>query len=481
MSVLLSGVLALAVFPGGARSESDDALLRELDEIRTQQTIFASQAGDLQQQLGASSEGIQAFQAQLEKQQAVVAASKAKVDDITKRMNGLKKQRDQFITASYIAGDNDSLIGALVGSDSLTEFLNRGQYAQFMVSKRVSILEDVDVNLQRLDKERRDVVTVQNGIETQIADLQRRISDLQRQLADNAANQNAANELEAALAGLTGNYNKNNRSWINNNEPIDGRFAFIGGGTEHGLGMSQYGAKGFAQQGKNYRDILSHYYRATSLITIGENPQVNVGGDLETYLVGVVEAEMNSNWPMEALKAQAVAARSYAYINRGRLDNSPRTQAWVGPSLQTDNARRAVAESRGQVLAFGGQVIPAYFHSTSGGYTENNENVWGGTPLVWLRAVPSPWETDSPHWEWRTAVYNRDQMQSILGRDNRTNVGQLQSIKIVGRGAGGRVTSVQIIGSQGTKTVSGPTFKSVFNSYSPANDPGLRSTLFAFI
>ena len=251
VSVLLSGVLALAVFPGGARSESDDALLRELDEIRTQQTIFASQAGDLQQQLGASSEGIQAFQAQLEKQQAVVAASKAKVDDITKRMNGLKKQRDQFITASYIAGDNDSLIGALVGSDSLTEFLNRGQYAQFMVSKRVSILEDVDVNLQRLDKERRDVVTVQNGIETQIADLQRRISDLQRQLADNAANQNAANELEAALAGLTGNYNKNNRSWINNNEPIDGRFAFIGGGTEHGLGMSQYGAKGFAQDRKS--------------------------------------------------------------------------------------------------------------------------------------------------------------------------------------------------------------------------------------
>lgn len=481
ISAFLSVVLACSLFPSSGSTESDDALLKQLDDIRTQQTIFASQAGDLQQQLGASSEGIQAFQAQLAKQQSLVAASKAKVDDITKRMNALKKQRDQFMTASYIAGDNDSLIGALVGSGSLTEFLSRGQYAQFMVSKRVSILEDVDANLQKLDKERRDVVTVQNGIETQIADLQRRISDLQRQLAENAANQDAANALEAALAGLTGNYNRNNRVWINNNEPIGGRFAFIGGGTEHGLGMSQYGAKGMAQQGKNYRDILSHYYLATSIITIGDNPQVNVGGDLETYLVGVVEAEMNSNWPMEALKAQAVAARSYAYINRSRLDNSPRTQAWVGPSLQTANARRAVAETRGQVLAYAGQVIPAYFHSTSGGYTENNENVWGGTPLPWLRGASSPWETDSPHWEWRTAVYSREQMQAIISRDSRTNVGQLQTIKIVGRGVGGRVTSLQIIGSDGTKTVSGPTFKSVFNAYSPGSDPGLRSTLFAFI
>jgi stage II sporulation protein D len=195
----------------------------------------------------------------------------------------------------------------------------------------------------------------------------------------------------------------------------------------------------------------------------------------------VVEAEMNSNWPMEALKAQAVAARSYAYMNRNHLDNSPRTQAWVGPGQQTARARQAVAETRGQVVMFAGQVVAAYFHSTSGGWTENNENVWGGRPLTWLRGVSSPWETDSPHWEWRTKSYSREQMQAIVNGDGRTAVGELQTVKIVGRGVSGRVTSVTIVGSAGSKTVSGPTFKSIFNSGTPGDDPILRSTLYAFI
>lgn len=182
------------------------------------------------------------------------------------------------------------------------------------------------------------------------------------------------------------------------------RFTLAGSGTDHGLGMSQYGAKGAAQRGRSYRSILSHYYRGTGIGNVGAF-STNVHPNSEEYLVGVVEAEMNSSWPMEALKAQAVAARSYAYINRGRLDNSPRTLAWVGQHRHTARAREAVDETRGQVVSSDGHTVPAYFHSTAGGHTENNENVWGGLPTSWLRGVASPWEDDSPHWNWRSNTY----------------------------------------------------------------------------
>jgi len=180
---------------------------------------------------------------------------------------------------------------------------------------------------------------------------------------------------------------------------------------------------------------------------------------------------------METLKAQAVAARSYAYRNQGNQDCSPRTQACGSGS---ERARQAARATKGQVLTHDGSVIAAYYHSTSGGWTENNENVWGGTPLDWLRGVPSPWETDSPHWYWESKSYSRGQMEAILKQDPRTDAGRLRTVKIIGRGVSGRVTAVRIIGSEGTKTVSGPRFKSVFNAYSPDDESGLRSTLFGF-
>jgi SpoIID/LytB domain protein len=285
--------------------------------------------------------------------------------------------------------------------------------------------------------------------------------------------------LEQNLLSLIGDFTASDSRRVGGDEARD-RFILAGTGAGHGLGMSQYGAKGAAQRGRDYRSILAHYYQGTGVGDVGTF-STNVHGSSEEYLVGVVEAEMNSSWPMEALKAQTVAARSYAYINRRRLDNSPRTQAWVGPHLQTARARQAVEETRGQVVSSGGQTVPAYFHSTAGGCTENNENVWGGSAIPWLRGVTSPWESDSPHWNWRSKAYSREQMQGILNQDGWTSVRSLQSIRIVGRGVSGRATVVEIRGSEGVKRVPGRTFQRIFNAYSPDEEPGLRNTLFGFV
>lgn len=461
-------------------AQTADDVEQQLEAVRQQQAIYLQQQGGLAAQAALSTQGLTDTEVQIAKLRAEVGASQRRLEETMTRLTALKQERAQAMQASYISAKDSSFFYALVDSRSLSEFLSKGQYTDFLLDKRAHNVEEIDRLIKDLDRQRRDTVTRKNALEVEIAALTARLAEIRGAQEANRENLEAANRLEALLAGSIGNFNRNDRSFLKNNEPIGDLITFEGGGTDHGLGLSQYGAKGAADRGKNYKEILSHYYPGTAIGQVGTFA-TNVDADSERYLVGVVEAEMSSHWPAEALKAQAVAARSYAYNNRNGLDNSPRTQAWVGPDLQTEAARRAVAETRGQVVTFQGEVVAAYFHSTSGGWTENNENVWGGSPLLWLRGVPSPWETDSPHWDWKTKSYSRSQMQDILNRDGRTAVGELRTIKIVGRGVSGRVTSMQLIGSSGIKTVSGARFKSVFNNYSPPGDPVLRSTMFGFI
>ena len=469
---------ALLATPGNAVGQSD-GITGQLEAIREKQKQYLQQQGGLLKDAEQTQQGLADIQAQVAKQRVEVESAAKELDLVNQRLTVLKRQRGLAMHESYVGGRDASFVYALADSRSVSDFLNRGQYTQFLLKEKATVVDEIAKTVAELDRARQDLLTKKNALEVEIASLDRRAAEIRAALAENRSNQDAARNLESYLAGLTGNYSRNERDFTKRNEIVGDLVTFEGGGTEHGLGMSQYGAKGMAQRGSNYRDIIGHYYQGSAVGSVGSF-QTNQG-ESEAYLVGVVEAEMNSNWPMESLKAQAVAARSYAYRNRSSLDNTPRTQAWVGPSLQTANARRAVAETRGQVVTYGGEVVQAFFHSTSGGHTENNENVWGGTPLPWLRGVPSPGETDSPHWTWRTRGYSKAEMGAILAKDARTAVGDLRSIKITGRGVGGRVTSVQITGSAGTKTVSGPRFKAIFNTHSPANDPLLRSTLFGFV
>lgn len=123
---------------------------------------------------------------------------------------------------------------------------------------------------------------------------------------------------------------------------------------------------------------------------------------MDAYMYGVVPREMPSGWHAEALKAQAVAARSYAYASGDPLYCTTRSQAyqgfggynsagqWVGEMASTTSA---VNQTKDQVLRYGGSVIMAYYSSHSGGHTANNEDVWvSGAPLPWARGVLDPYE-----------------------------------------------------------------------------------------
>ncbi|MCL2588786.1 MAG: SpoIID/LytB domain-containing protein, partial [Oscillospiraceae bacterium] len=145
--------------------------------------------------------------------------------------------------------------------------------------------------------------------------------------------------------------------------------------------------------------------------------------DVEDYLKGVVPYEMPASWPLDALKAQAVTARTFAVANFGRfgshgfdLTNTTVTQVYRGMGGSANaNTNRAVTETRGQVILHNGSPIDASYHSTSGGATEDAANVWGGQCPVRVGRIDPHSTLESVQWtrtltpeEFRTHMRSRD-------------------------------------------------------------------------
>jgi stage II sporulation protein D len=194
--------------------------------------------------------------------------------------------------------------------------------------------------------------------------------------------------------------------------------------------------------------------------------------DIEQYLQGVVPAESPPIWPLDALAAQAVAARSYALatnVNGKGFEQYPdtRSQVYRGFNAETASSDNAVANTRGQVLTYNGRVIVAYFFSTSGGYTENVENVFtGGSPKPWLKGVKDPYDDSSPYHRWGPYSYTRSALASKLGSWVK---GRLRSFKVLERGVSPRVVKAKVKGSRGNTVVTGPQIRTRL---------GLRDTWF---
>jgi stage II sporulation protein D len=184
---------------------------------------------------------------------------------------------------------------------------------------------------------------------------------------------------------------------------------------------------------------------------------------LESYLRGVISSEMPSSWHIEALKAQAVAARSYAVAskkNRGDFDlySTVLSQVYGGYSAETSRTNSACKATSGVVQTYNGRVIMAFFFSSSGGKTENNENIWGSSKVPYLRGVESPYE-DTCIWPGGAVKLSLGSLASKLGTyssSNRTGViGSLVNLTVVKTGFSPRVIQVKITGSKGESYISG--------------------------
>jgi stage II sporulation protein D len=228
---------------------------------------------------------------------------------------------------------------------------------------------------------------------------------------------------------------------------------------------------------------------------------VNVVNELpiETYLKGVVPAEVSSAWPVEAVRAQAIAARSYAAYRLHPESSSydvyddTRSQVYLGYLGEKAGGTSAVTATAGRVVRTStGGIANTLFSSCAGGWTENNENVFvsaTGAKVAgvysYLRGVSdrrtdgTSYDEASPYDTWKTATYTRAQIQSWFAADSRSNVGTLVAIDLRNRGVSGRLIRVTLIGADGTtRYVSGDVFRSIFNAHRPSGDAMMRSTLF---
>jgi stage II sporulation protein D len=343
------------------------------------------------------------------------------------------------------------------------------------------------------------------------------------------------------------------------------RHVVRGAGFGHGIGMSQYGAYGYALEGSSYDGILGHYYKGTSLSTAPSRPvrvllqpvdpyirvrgASRVGGrriqpektyvalpwgpagvvvktaggrrvarfsssirfsgpdalrllgpalngisdglyrgsvevlpdgggltavnvlDIDSYLRGVVAGEMPSSWPLEALKAQAVTARTYALATRktdGAFDQYPdtRSQVYRGVTGESVRSDAAVAQTAGRILTYDGVPAVTYYFSTSGGHTENVEfSFVGALSKPWLVGVPDPHDTHSPYHRW-DATFSTAQLTRAL--DSR---GRFRRLEVLQRGVSPRVVRAKVIGTRGSTTITGPTIRARL---------GLRDTWMTF-
>jgi stage II sporulation protein D len=345
------------------------------------------------------------------------------------------------------------------------------------------------------------------------------------------------------------------------------RHVVKGAGFGHGIGMSQYGAYGYALEGSNYTGILEHYYSGTTLSSAPGAPvrvllqpvdpyirfrgatntngrglragttyiarparngisvktssgkrvatfaaplRVGAGGedpirllgpalnsirdglyrgvieiipdgggltainviDLDPYLKGVVAGEMPSSWPLEALKVQAVAARTYALATRkttGSFDQYPdtRSQVYKGVVGESVSSNAAVDQTAGEILTYGGVPAVTYYFSTSGGHTENVEYSFvGSLSKPWLVGVPDPYDHHSPYHRWQ-ATFSAATLDRALGAP-----GKFVRLKALQRGVSPRVVRAEVIGTRGKRTVSGPQVRAAL---------GLRDTWFTHV
>lgn len=175
---------------------------------------------------------------------------------------------------------------------------------------------------------------------------------------------------------------------------------------------------------------------------------------IEQYLYGVVPREMPASWHMEALKAQAVAARGFALANIGRFRsigfdvcNSVNSQVYGGYNAETARTRRAVDETYGKVMTFNGKLIVPYFHSNSGGQTESSENVWTEA-LPYARGVYDPYSLDAPHSKWSESISFGQLEQRLLQND--INIGNISHLYVEEISENGRVMRLIIHGTRGS-------------------------------
>jgi SpoIID/LytB domain protein len=252
----------------------------------------------------------------------------------------------------------------------------------------------------------------------------------------------------------------------------DPLYIFNGQGRAHGVGLCMDGVHYRAREGQSYHQIINYYYTGITYGRTDDNQPIRVkcrdgqirAYPMHQYLYHLQEEPESS--PMEELKVLYVAARTYTLscIARGKHAREGFDICSSGNCCQAfdenkdlskyPNNRAAVDATTGETILYAGKPIIAAYCGSCGGHTENNEDVWGGTALPYLRGKPDSYCQNSPRFAWTVAM-RKSELEARLNSSGDTSIGQLLALDLSSRTPGGRVRNARLTGTAGVKVVSG--------------------------
>lgn len=192
---------------------------------------------------------------------------------------------------------------------------------------------------------------------------------------------------------------------------------------------------------------------------------------LEEYLVGALTSEVSAGWPLESLKAHAVVSRTMTahriWIRKDQefdMTADTSTHLYHGVAAEKSRTRQAVEETRGQVLAYEGELFSATFHANCGGHTENAAELWEvKNPIPPLAGTADPYCKDLKHYRWKIRLSTLEFLR-LLGETGRPVGTELFALEITQRNPSGRVRSVRLQGKGEEVTLTGRKFRELLGA-----------------
>lgn len=564
LTLFIAFGLFLGLFVCVQQSFSDelDDINKQINDLTKSLNQSKAATAPLESQLTALKNQIENIKKQIFYIEQDIFAKKKDIDQGYKNLEKQQTVLNHAITNYYINSYYDSPLTTLLSVGSAAEITQQLAYQKATTDHDKAIittlaltLDDLETKKQNLEEEQTKLAAARVNLDAQSAELDKIVSGakqyqskLSTQISELSAKQQQILAQKLGSLGLpTSAYTTSggcSSDLTNGKEPgFSPKLAFFSYGVPHRVGMSQYGAKGRAEAGKTYQEILSFYFPNTELSNVDTGTNIHVAGtneygqsfddnwNIEEYVKHIYE--IPSGWHASALKAQAIAARSYAmaYTNNGNGNICPSQSCQVvKKELNSDAWVQAVNDTAGQVLKSGGSPIKAWFSSTAGGYTFSSADVFGGTTAytknsqdttgsvnsfadlqsnaydkaspwfycdwggrkeyagtAWLKPeevadivnVISLLQNDSSLKEHLyqtdkanpsgTDTWDAGRVKQELKNRGGTAFGSISDISVNADFGSGRTTTVNVNGDAGSKSFPGDLFKTYFNIRAPSN------------
>lgn len=556
LTVIIIALIPMAIAHADELGDTTNALIQKQSELQKSQQALQqakAQVQSLSGNLPSLQTSLNIAIAEVNLKQAQLDAAIAQLNQQEALLKQQKLDREERIGSLYKQYKKDTIspMLALLDSNDFRSWTKLVSYHQMSLQDDRTRIIALDQEVAGLSQKRAALQAESEDLKKQKEVFQAQVNSLRRQIANAQYRQSTVNSQIASLnKDIKGLSEKQEKilaekaaanavnTTIGNSPPVSSppppppfsgsAYAFASYGVPHRVGMNQYGAKGRAEAGQSYQTILKTYYAGVNVgaypvpatITVnGYSPEYNQTFNNETYQFEEYVKhlyEMPSSWPMEALKAQAVAARTYAvkWLNDhpGQAICPSQSCQVIKHEINATRWQEAVDATAGVVITAGGNPISAWFSSTDGGYTQSSAQVWGGvtsyTQVVrdyagswpngaydkdspwfhkaWGEANGSPWmgKSDMLHIFNAALKYQQSNNASSIEADLSTYTTPLTDFADVAftrNDTTGQTDAVIIIGTnQGTVNITGKAVRAAVNLKAPGTIM-LQTTLFDII